>query len=83
MKKNPVTGKDVPDETARVEAYRYIIPRQRDGRRLLSSLDPPFIGNKRMRERLGARYLDALGRAYPKVSKSTDSSCSGGRVLHN
>lgn len=73
MKKHPVTGKDVPDETARVEVYRYVNPKAA----AWPSADfiignPPFIGNKRIRERLGDDYLIALSRAYPKNPKSID-----------
>lgn len=73
MKLHPVTGKKVPDETAQVEVYRYLNPRAAKWPKADYIIgNPPFIGNKRMRERLGDGYLDALGRAFPKVSKSID-----------
>lgn len=34
--------------------------------------NPPFIGNKRMRERLGSEYVDALRETYPRVGDSVD-----------
>jgi SAM-dependent methyltransferase len=34
--------------------------------------NPPFIGNKRMRDRLGSEYVDALRRTYPRVEESVD-----------
>ena len=34
--------------------------------------NPPFIGNKRMREALGPGYVDTLRAAYPRVSDSVD-----------
>nr|WP_244878342.1 DNA methyltransferase [Brevundimonas vesicularis] len=34
--------------------------------------NPPFIGNKRMRDRLGGAYADALRRAYPKLNEGID-----------
>lgn len=73
MKKHPVTGKQVPDDAARVEVYRYVNPKAAKWPKADFIVgNPPFIGNKRMRDRLGSGYLDALGRAYPKVSKSID-----------
>jgi len=34
--------------------------------------NPPFIGNKRMRERLGSEYVEALRQVYPRVVESVD-----------
>jgi SAM-dependent methyltransferase len=34
--------------------------------------NPPFIGNKRMRERLGSEYVDALRETYARVGDSVD-----------
>ena len=63
MKPHPVTGKPVPDETARVEVYRYVNPRAAKWPKADFIVgNPPFIGNKRMRERLGGGYVDALFR---------------------
>jgi len=61
MKPHPVTGKLVPDETARVEVYRYIKPRRAAWPKADFIVgNPPFIGDKAMRERLGEGYLNAL-----------------------
>jgi methylase of polypeptide subunit release factors len=34
--------------------------------------NPPFIGNKRMREALGDGYVEALREAWPDVPESAD-----------
>ena len=73
MKVHPVTGKKVPDETARVEVFRYIKPRAAKWPKADFIVgNPPFIGNKRMRKRLGENYAKALRAAWPKVPKSVD-----------
>jgi hypothetical protein len=73
MKAHPVTGKDVPDETAQVEVYRYIKPSPAKWPKADFIIgNPPFIGNKRMRKRLGENYAKALRAAWPKVPKSVD-----------
>lgn len=73
MKKHPVTGKDVPDETARVEVCRYVNPRPAKWPRADFIVgNPPFIGVRRMRQRLGDGYVDALRKAYPKLPADID-----------
>lgn len=72
MKKHPVTGKDVPDETARVEVYRYINPRAAKWPKADFIVgNPPFIGGKDIRERLGDGYFEALFRSN-KMPESAD-----------
>ena len=64
MKLHPVTGKNVPDEAGRVEVYRYLNPKVAKWPKADFIIgNPPFIGNKRMRERLGSTYVEALRRA--------------------
>lgn len=73
FKTHPVTGKLVPDDTGRLEVYRYIKPRATHWPKADFIVgNPPFIGNKRMRERLGDGYTEAVRKAYPKVSESVD-----------
>ena len=53
--------------------WNYVNPRQA----LWPSVDfivgnPPFIGNKRMRDALGSGYADALRKAWPEVPESAD-----------
>lgn len=72
-KKHPVTGEDVPDETARVEVERYIKPRPATWPAAEFIVgNPPFIGNKRMRLVLGDGYVDALRAAYSALPESID-----------
>ena len=73
MKKHPVTGEDVPDETARVPALHYENPRPAewpDADFIVGN--PPFIGNKRMRLALGDGYVKAVREAWPRVPETVD-----------
>jgi methylase of polypeptide subunit release factors len=66
MKKHPVTGKDVPDETAQVEVYRYVNPKPAKWPKADFIVgNPPFIGGNAVRHRLGAAYFDALSKLTP------------------
>lgn len=61
MKIHPVTGKKVPDEDARVEVERYVGPKPANWPKADFIVgNPPFIGGKDVRERLGGGYFDAL-----------------------
>lgn len=73
MKRHPVTGALVPDETGRLEVYRYINPRRNSWPRAEFIVgNPPFIGNKRMRARLGDGYTEAVRRAFGDVPETVD-----------
>lgn len=73
MKLHPVTGRRVPDEDSRVEVYRYVKPRAAKWPKADFIVgNPPFIGNKRMKDRLGAGYVDAVRASYPKVGSAVD-----------
>lgn len=73
FKLHPVTGAKVPDETALVPQWRYINPRQAEWPAVDYIVgNPPFIGNKRMREALGDGYVEALRGAWPGVPDSAD-----------
>ncbi len=72
MKEHPVTGKKVPDETARVEVYRYVKPRAPKWPKADFIVgNPPFIGGKDVRDRLGDGYFKALF-ATTDVPESAD-----------
>ena len=61
FKRHPVTDNLVPDETGRKELYRYVKPTP--ARWPAADFivgNPPFIGDKRMRERLGDCYPEAV-----------------------
>ena len=73
MKKHPVTGEDVPDETARTPVYRYLNPRRAEWPEADFIVgNPPFIGNWRMREALGDGYVQALRSTYREVPETAE-----------
>jgi len=73
MKKDPVTGRDVPDETKRVPLLTYKNPRPAEWPTAHYIVgNPPFLGPARMREALGDGYAETLREAYPAVPESTD-----------
>ncbi|MBL8528222.1 MAG: class I SAM-dependent DNA methyltransferase, partial [Burkholderiales bacterium] len=73
MKKHPVTGADVPDETARVPLERYVNPRKADWPQADFVVgNPPFIGGWRLRQTQGDGYVEALWGAYPEVPPKAD-----------
>lgn len=70
---DPVTGRPVPDETARVEVYRYADPRPADWPEADFIVgNPPFIGGKDLRQELGDGYAEALWTAYPHIPGGAD-----------
>ena len=76
MRVHPVTGRKVPEETARVEVHRYINPRAASWPKADFIVgNPPFIGGKDVRDRLGDGYFDALFR-------TTDVPESADFVMH-
>ena len=76
MKLHPVTGKKVPDEDARVEVERYVAPKAAKWPKADFIVgNPPFIGGKDVRERLGGGYFDAL-------FQTTDVPESADFVMH-
>lgn len=76
MKVHPVTGRKIPDETARVEVYRYINPVAAKWPKADFIVgNPPFIGGKDVRERLGDGYFEAL-------FQTTDVPESADFVMH-
>ena len=73
FKTHPVTGEPVPDEAAQVPQWRYAGARRAQWPQADFVVgNPPFIGNKRMREALGDGYVEALRRVYPEVPDSAD-----------
>lgn len=64
-KRHPVTGLEVPDETARTPVYDYLHPQPAEWPEANFIVgNPPFIGAARMREALGDGYVEALRKAY-------------------
>ncbi|GAB1413741.1 hypothetical protein MASR1M97_24770 [Candidatus Desulfobacillus denitrificans] len=77
-KKHPVTGEDVPDETAQVPLERYVNPRRAEWPRADVVVgNPPFIGNKRMRAALGDGYVEALRSAWSLPSPASGRGAGG------
>ena len=72
-KKHPVTGEDVPDETARVPLLRYVNARKAEWPEADFVVgNPPFIGNWRMRGALGDGYTETLRQVYKEMPESCD-----------
>jgi hypothetical protein len=73
-KRHPVTSLEVPDEMARTPVHNYADPKPAEWPQADFIVgNPPFIGNKRMREALGDGYTEALRTAYSgKVSETID-----------
>jgi len=72
-KKHPVTGEDVPDETAQVPLERYVNPRRAEWPQADVVVgNPPFIGAAGMRQALGDGYVEALRGAWKDVPESAD-----------
>jgi hypothetical protein len=64
-KPHPVTGLEVPDETARVPMYRYVNPRKAEWPKADFVVgNPPFIGKLKQRHSLGDGYITALRDVY-------------------
>lgn len=67
-KLHPVTGSEVPDDTARTPLYDYIDPKPATWPKADFIVgNPPFIGDKAMRSALGDGYVDALRKAYKNI----------------
>lgn len=65
LKAHPVTGKQVPDESAQVEKERYVNARRAEWPAADFIIgNPPFIGASLMRQTLGDGYVEALRSAW-------------------
>ncbi|MEI7908852.1 MAG: DNA methyltransferase, partial [Verrucomicrobiota bacterium] len=73
-KPHPVTGKEVPDESARRALFDYTNPRRAEWPQAdYITGNPPFIGTKRMIDALGVGYAEALRKAWKgSVPESAD-----------
>lgn len=66
-KPHPVTGKEVPDETARKTLFDYTNPRRTEWPEADYIIgNPPFLGASRMRDNLGDGYAESLRLAWKK-----------------
>ncbi len=73
-KPHPVTGKEVPDETATKPVLDYINPRRAEWPEADYIVgNPPFIGTSRMRDLLGDGYTESLRKVWKgDVPESAD-----------
>jgi hypothetical protein len=72
-KTDSVTGREVPDEKAVVPLDTFTNPRPAPWPQADYIVgNPPFLGNKRMREELGDGYTETLRTAYPEMPESAD-----------
>lgn len=72
-KTDPVTGRDIPDDKAVIPLRTYKNPRPAEWPQADFIVgNPPFLGNKRMREDLGDGYTETLRAAYPAMPESAD-----------
>ncbi|MGM0574341.1 MAG: class I SAM-dependent DNA methyltransferase [Myxococcota bacterium] len=70
---SPVTGQPIPDPDALVddETYLGVAPAEWPEAEFIVG-NPPFIGNKQMREYAGDGYVEAVRGAYPDVAETVD-----------
>jgi hypothetical protein len=67
-KPHPVTGLEVPDETAQVPTFDYLEPQPATWPQADFIVgNPPFIGDKAMRITLGDGYVEALRKTYKGI----------------
>jgi type II restriction/modification system DNA methylase subunit YeeA len=73
-KPHPVTGKEVPDDSARKAVFDYTNPRRAEWPEADVIVgNPPFIGASRMRDALGDGYTETLRKAWKgRVPESAD-----------
>ena len=73
MKTHPVTGEEVPDETARVEIEDFpdAKPAAWPEAEFIVG-NPPFTGGKDIRQSLGDGWAEAMWRCHPKLPNSAD-----------
>jgi DNA-binding FrmR family transcriptional regulator len=73
MKLHPVTGEEVPDESAQVPVYRYVNPRKAEWPAAEFIVgNPPFVGGWRMRSAFGDGYVEALWSTFPEMPEKAD-----------
>jgi len=73
MKAHPVTGEEVPDETAQVPVLRYINPKQATWPKADFIVgNPPYLGVRTIKQALGNSYVDTLRSVYKSVPDTCD-----------
>ena len=70
---SPITGEQVPDESAQIEQYRYLGVKKAVWPQADYIVgNPPFIGDKAMRRALGEGYVDVLRSTWKELPESAD-----------
>ncbi len=73
FKTHPVTGEDVPDETAQVPQWKYVNARRAEWPEVEFVVgNPPYIGDKRLRQTLGDGYVNKLRSVWVDVPDSAE-----------
>ena len=73
MMRHPVTGEEVPDPSDQVVIYRYLNARAAEWPEADYVVsNPPFVGDKRMRNTLGDDYVEFLRKANGDIPESCD-----------
>jgi hypothetical protein len=73
LKADPLTGRRMPDETARVETMRYLDPQpSRWPEADFIVGNPPFVAGKDFRQEFGDGYAEALWAAHPAIPGGAD-----------
>jgi hypothetical protein len=74
MKVHPVTWKEIPDEDARIGVEELVNPRPASAWPEAEYIvgNPPFVGNKRMRQVLGDEYVEGLRAVHDDVPDTAD-----------
>ena len=72
-KRHPVTGEEIPDDSARRPVLNYVNARRAEWPRADFIVgNPPFLGNWRMRGELGDGYTETLRSVYSEVPETAD-----------
>jgi hypothetical protein len=72
-KRHPVTGEEIPDESARRPVLTYVNARRAEWPSAQFIVgNPPFLGNWRMRGELGDGYAETLRSVYSEVPETAD-----------
>lgn len=73
FKPHPVTGEQVPDDAARVAQWAYVNPRRAEWPAADFIVgNPPYIGDKRLRQTLGDGYVNTLRTVWSDVPDSAE-----------
>ena len=73
FKQHPVTGENVPDESAQVVQWTYVNSRMADWPAADFIVgNPPYLGARTSRAALGDGYLQALRSVHPDVPENAD-----------